>query len=187
MKKVSLLLITIVLLFTSCSLGGTIVDRFFGITNSSRYPLSGNDRSKANARFDQILTACKNQDEVALKEMFSKKSIDEAEDMDGSIRALLDFFQGEMVSYDDWGVLGADAGKNDDGTGRNWKRLRSTYDVETSEQKYRFAIEEFTVDTADPDNVGIRSMYIIEAGNSDLEFAYWGDGKWTPGITIEKE
>lgn len=173
MNKFYALLASIVLLFTSCSMG-----EMHMITN---------DTQIANNSFEEIIDAIQSKNENAFKGLFSKKAITEDENFDESVLALIDFFEGKIISYNDWGGPQSSQGKNDDGTGRNWKRLRSTYDVETSEQKYRFAIEEFTVDTADPDNVGIRSMYIIKAEDSDLEFAYWGDGKWTPGITIEKK
>ena len=42
-------------------------------------------------------------------------------------------------------------------------------------------------DTADADNVGIRSLYIIRlADDTDPQFAYRGDEKYTPGININK-
>lgn len=50
---------------------------------------------------------------------------------------------------------------NADGTGRYWKCLYATYDVETTQDQYRFAMEFMLQDTADADNVGIRSLYVI--------------------------
>lgn len=143
------------------------------------------DREVANERFEQILDTISNQDEKALKKLFSQKAITDTDVFDKSVIKLFDFFQGKVVEYDDRGALGVDGGKNDDGTGRNWKSMQSTYDVETSEGEYRFAIKEYTMDTADRDNIGIYSLYIIKAEDSDLEFAYWGGGKWVPGINIE--
>lgn len=160
--------------------------KFQDIVSSSN-PLSRNDNDAANAQLEQILSACEKRDESAMKALFSKRTIDEAADLDETITALFDFFQGEVMSYDDWGGPGVSAGMNEGGTGRHWKRIRSTYDVETSEQRYRFAIEGYTVHTFDPDSVGISSLYVIKAEDSDLSIAYWGDGKFTPGITIEQK
>lgn len=184
MKKISLLLTAIVILFTSCSSGGIILDSVFGGCNSSENFVIGDDRSIANTQFEKVLEIINKRDDVAMKALLSSQIVNESADLDASIRVLFDFFEGEVVSYDDWGGPGVYVGKNDDGTGRNWKKIQSTYDVETSKQRYRFAIEEFTFDTANPDNVGIYSLYIIKAEDSNLQFAFRGDGKWTPGINI---
>ena len=74
-----------------------------------------------------------------------------------------------------------------DGTGRYWKCLYATYDVETTQDQYRFAMEFMLQDTADADNVGIRSLYVIRlADDPNPQRAYRGDGEDTPGINIHK-
>lgn len=173
-KKICFLLISLILLLTACTSGGSHMWGFFD-----------NDREVSNERFEQILEAIKNKDKTALKKMFSKKAITDADEFDQTMIDLFDLFQGEVISWDDWGGTGSEYGMNDDGTNRSWKFIQSTYDVQTSQQKYRFAIKEFTKDTADPDNIGIYSLYIIKEEDSNLEFAYGGDGKWTAGIVIE--
>lgn len=173
-----MLIVTIItLLLSSCSSGGPhMFSRLFD-----------NDKDVANAKMDKVLEAIKNKDKDSLKSMFSKKAIAEAENFDQSIADLFDFFQGDFVSYNDWTGPMVEEGRNDDGTGRNWKSTESTYDVDTSEQKYRFAIKGFTKDTADPDNIGICSLYIIKKEDTNEKFAYWGDNKWTPGINFNKK
>lgn len=107
--------------------------------------------------------------------------------MEEAVRALFDYYQGEMISYDDWGGANLAGGMNDDGTGRRWTALYSTYDVETTRDKYRFAMEFMLQDTADADNVGIRSLYVIRlADDPEPQHAYRGDGEDTPGINIYK-
>ena len=150
------------------------------MNNSSLFK---SDASIANERFEQILDACQKQDATALKEMFSEKAISEAANFDDSITALFDFFQGEVVTYENFGGgLKVDKEKHRDGGSLKW--MSSTYDVETSVRKYRFAFREFTIDTVDPKNVGVYSLYIIKAEDSKTEFAYWGGHE--PGIIIEK-
>ena len=170
----SLSLAFMILFLSSCSLGG----------DNMRMGLFDNDAQIANDSFEKIIEAIQGRDTDKIKSLFSKKSIEETDDFDEDVLALFNFYQGEMSSYNDWGARSADEGKNDDGTGRDWKSIQSTYDVETSKQKYRFAIKTFILDTADPDNVGICSLYIIKAEDSDLQFAYWGDRLWTPGINV---
>jgi len=145
--------------------------------------LLDNDRDIANAKMDTVLEAIKNKDKDALKAMFSKKAISQAGNFDESINQLFEFFQGDFISYNDWGGPGAYEDRN---YGDIQKELDSTYDVTTSKQKYRFAIKEFTADTVNPDNVGIWSLYIIKMEDTDPQFAYLGDGKDTPGINFNK-
>ena len=170
-----LFIFIITLLLTSCSLPHTF------------NRLLDNDEKVANKRFEQILDAIENSDENALKKLFSQKSIAVDNDLEESIFELFDFYQGELVYYNNWSGPIVEEGKNDDGTSRSYKFMESTYDVETSKQKYCFAIKEYVSDTADPDNVGIYSLYVILAENTNIQFAYWGDGKWTSGIVIDQK
>ena len=191
-KRILLSLILLIAMFlSSCSLGGDILDKlkegqFFQSTDSDGNAIWGryseNDQETANARMDKVLAVIKNKDVNALKAMFSKKVIANTENLDQSIADLFDYFQGDFISYNDWG--GPLAEETFD-YGDKQKILCSSYDVVTSEQTYRFAIQDFTTDTADPDNVGIWSLYIIKmADDTDPQFGYWGDGKDTPGINI---
>lgn len=164
----------ITLILTSCSLGGS--EMFRGIFDD--------DQKISNDRMEKILLVLQEKDEDALRKMFSKNAITQAENFDGSIIELFDFFKGEFESYNDWSGPIVEEGRNDDGTGRNWKSTESTFDVITSEQKYRFAIKVFTKDTTEIDNIGIYSMYVIKMEDTNEEFAYWGDNKWSPGINI---
>lgn len=175
MKKISSLLIALLFLLTSCS------------PRSSLEKLSffKDDAQISNDSFETIIKAIQNQDENLLKSLFSKKAIMEADDFEKSVTDLFDFYQGEMISYDDFGAQSINTGINDGEFGFIWKSIQSTYMVKTDEQIYRIAIKEFVQDTSDIDNVGIYSLYIIKEENSDPEFAYWGDGKWSPGIIID--
>jgi len=166
--------LTTTLLLSSCSFGESdLWSRF-----------NDNDQEIAASRLEKVLEAIKNEDTDGLKAMFSKNAIAQAENIDQSITDLFNYYQGDFVSYYDW-LPGAQGGINDDGSGRNWKELESTYDVKTSSGEYRIAIYEFVQDTADKDNVGVWSLYIIKMEDDiDPKLAYVGDGKDTPGISI---
>ena len=165
----------VILFLNSCSLrGARMIPRSFD-----------NDQNIANARMDKVLEAIQNKDKDALKALFSPKAIAEAEEFDQSIIDLFDYFQGDFISYNDQSAINVEEGLNDDGTGRRWKALYSTYDLETSNQEYRIAIKDFTVDTANSNNVGIYSFYIIKLEDDpDPKIAYRGDDKYTPGINF---
>ena len=174
MKKISVFLFAFILVLfsSSCSLRGPhLMERLFDT-----------DTEVANRNFEQVIKAVQNRDTDSLKTLFSKNAVESSENFEKDAIALFDFFQGEMVSYDDWGGGGADASRDQTG---EWKFILSTYDVETDKAQYRFAIKQFTKDTTDPDNIGIDSLYVIRAENSNLQYAYWGEHKWKPGITVE--
>jgi len=42
--------------------------------------------------------------------LFSEKSLKESQNAEEDIQALLDYFQGEMLSYNDWGGLELEGG-----------------------------------------------------------------------------
>ena len=180
MKKVCmLLLIAMAVLLTSCTIGGLPINRYAYMRVD--YTAAANDR------FEELITAVQKQDVAAVQSLFSQNALREAQDMEEAVRALFDYYQGEMISYDDWGGANLAGGMNDDGTGRRWTALYSTYDVETTQDKYRFAMEFMLQDTADADNVGIRSLYVIRlADDPEPQRAYRGDGEDTPGINIYK-
>lgn len=177
MKKITLLLV-IMMVFSSCSLGGLQLGK--------KGSFFQDDRAKANNSFEKLLDAIQNKDSIKLKSLFSKKALAKIKDFDALADNLFDYFQGDFVSYDDWGgAVGGDGLRED---GKEWYTIQPTYDVKTSEQDYRFAFKEFTVNEFEPDKVGIWSLYVIKmADDTDPKVAYRGDGKWTPGIVIDSK
>ena len=132
-------------------------------------------------------SACKqaSKDKDTLKSMFSKQALSEADNFDGNLNALFDYTQGEIQSWKSEGAYTFPEERNADGSGNHKKEAESTYVFTTSKQKYHVAIYEYTIDTANPDNVGVYSLCIVnEKDNPDSEIVYWGDGK--AGINIGK-
>ena len=143
-----------------------------------------NNKQIANERFEALLEAIQSKNAQAVKELFSDNAWAESGNMEKSILVLFDYFQGELVSYKSWAGPSVHATKNH---GEYWKSYDCTYDFETTQDKYRLAMEIITVDTADADNIGIRSLYIIRfEDDTDQNCAYRGDGEHTPGINIGK-
>ena len=173
MKKlmyVALILsIPLMLIFCSCS------------------PTIDNDKKTVDTRMEQVLGVIKKQDKSAMKKLFCKKALNDDKDIDKTISSLFVFFRGDVVSYKLYAGPVATEERNVDGPGSHKKELEATFDVVTQKQKYRIALQEFTIDTTHPDNTnGIYSLCIIKATNTDEHFAYWGEGKLgTPGIVIQ--
>ena len=174
-KLIWLPIVIVVLFFTSCSMGGTDVFKKAFVS----------DAQIADQTLEQVMSAIQKEDKEALKNLFSKKCVADTEDFDAKVTALMDYYKGEMTSYNNWGALNTNEGMNEDGTGRSWKNLQATYDVDTDKTGYRVAFQTCVKDTADADNIGIYSFYVIKAEDMDMQIAYWGDGKWTPGINID--
>lgn len=167
----TLMLLIGTLLLSSCSLGG---DREMIFDDSDK---------KADDRMEQIIETFKNKDQEGLKAMFSKQALSEAGDFDRNLDVLFGYVQGNIQSWESTGAYTFPEEKNADGTGNHKKEAESTYVFTTSEQEYQVAIYEYTIDTANPDNVGVYSLCIISTkDNQDLEFVYWGNGK--AGINI---
>lgn len=174
MKKLLLILLPIVMLLSSCSFGG------LGVNKSSFFQ---DDRTMANDTLEKVLIAIQNKDTATLKSLFSVEAFKDEDDFNTKANDLFEFYQGDFVSYDDWGGAVGGEGLREDG--KEWYAIQPTYDVKTSEQEYRIAFKEFTVNEFEPNKVGIWSLYIIKKSDDiDQNCAYRGDGKWTPGINI---
>ena len=69
--------------------------------------------------------------------------------------------------------------------GEYQQEYQCTYDVITTEGVFRFAIGIVVEDSADKDNIGVYALYVIRGENTDMDFAYGGDGNWNPGIHFD--
>lgn len=165
-RKIAIVfLLVFTMILSSCSLGGGRM--FFD-----------NDDKIANKRLEQVIEAIKNQDRDALKAMFSKNALAEADDFDEHIDYLFEFFQGEVESCDDGGGPIVD---EDTEYGKKTKEVKSFFDVITDKQKYVFFLLDYPVDTINPDNVGLYTLRVIKAEDEKAQLTYWQDMK-IPGI-----
>ena len=196
-EKILLLMIitTMTILLCSCSLGSWIKGitddeegHFFVEQSASGGAVLGrrldDGHSYANGQMEKVLKALQQKDKETLTDMFSKTAIAKEDDWEKSLDELFDYYQGEYISYDDWGGPGSGETVELD---KIEKDIESTYDVKTSVGEYRFSLFEYTENTFTEANVGIMSLYIIKMeDDTDQKSAYWGDGKNTPGINIGK-
>ena len=143
--------------------------------------LYNTDNKQADQLFEQIIETLENSDASLLKELFSPNATISAQNIDEEIKALLDFYDGQMTEYQRYGPASY-ASKNGSAI---VKELIVSYDVTTTIGMYRIAFKFCTHDSLTPANIGLLSIYIIKAEDSDMNFAYWGGDKWNPGITIE--
>lgn len=188
MKKIFALIIVLVLMLilTSCSLGGSQLKKFFGNDNQEgKFFNTGSqigryiedDGQIANERLEQLLEALKNKDKRAVKSMFSKKALSEAEDIDGHLDYLFEFFQGEIQKSEEC----FPATTKENNYGHIIKKSEWWTYVYTDKEKYVFIVIDFTEDTDHPDNIGLYTLRVIKAEDEDTEFERF-DKMEIPGI-----
>lgn len=165
-KGMFILMLTFLLILSSCSLESLFMS----------------DSQVVNVQFDKLLETIQSKDKEALKSLFSKQAILDAQTIDSNIELLFDYFQGDNATYEDDGGLVVDEANEN---GVRTKIIKKTYDVDTSVETYRFAICVVLADSINPDNVGIWSVYVIRMkDDTNPVYAYWGDNQYSPGINI---
>lgn len=147
-----------------------------------RFMIIDDDDKKADARLEQVLNAIKNQDKDALKELFSKKAMSEAEDFDEGAEYLFELFQGKVESWDgDGGPTVYESIEY----GKITKEMISAYDVVTDKQAYIFCLIDYPQDTQNPDNAGLYALRVVKAEDEKTQLSGWQSMK-VPGIYVPK-
>lgn len=167
MNKKVLILLILILSFNSC-LKGDVRTR---LLNNSR------DDEQADYLMELILDALKNKDKNTLREMFSKQSLLETDDINNGIEYLFDFFKGEVVSWERDGQIVSE--KND--YGDKVKEVKTWYNIDTEKQRYRVFLLDYITYTGKPENVGLYALRVIKAEDEETQFTFWQDMK-IPGI-----
>ena len=171
MRKTLILFLTVITLIFlySCSFGGKM-----GIID--------NDQRIAQETIEEILNAIQSKDKNTLKSLFAKNSLTEMQSFEESAEKLFNYFEGTLKSYDDGAGPFVETTKDEN---QILQLMESSFAVKTDKCEYRFAIQYITKDTACADNVGVHSLYLIKTNEDiNLEYVYWGDGQFTPGIHV---
>ena len=164
-KRIVLMLLILVnlMLFSSCG-------RNEGILVS--------EDKRADARMEQIVSAIKDKDNEALKSLFSKKALDEADDFVDGADSLFNFIQGDIVSWDRDGFASNESIR---GGKRSWM-IRFGFTVKTNKDVYQFYVIDYNIDTISTDNQGVYMLELIDNyGKRKLES--WQD-RMRAGIYI---
>lgn len=175
MKKVFVLVIAIIIATMTMFMGGcTIFDDLF----------APSDNEDADNKLQAFVQCLDNEDREGIKALFAQNKIAEISNFDESIEELLLYYEGEYMSVERHST-GVEEDK-DSGIVRKWYNM--SYDVTTDTTIYRMAFYWCVKDTGDDGNEGIESFYIIKATDDPNypQYAYGGDGLWTPGINIGK-
>lgn len=135
-----------------------------------------------NQTMEKMLIAAQSEDKQALLELFSKTLRKRNEELDKQADVFLAFFEGDIVGFGTSACVSDESVYED---GKKRKVGEGSYWIQTSEKNYYVAIHECTVDTFNKDNVGVISIYIIEADKWTEDYIYRGDGNWKSGINID--
>lgn len=163
------LLVSLCLAFNSCSL---VFGKPAGYYDSDE---------TTDARLNQAIEAINNKDKDALKAMFSKQALNEADDFDGKADDLFGFVQKKIIS---WDRIEHASGGGHYKYGHRTIRVDSYYYIYTGSQKYFLHMIDYPVDTDHPDNVGLYMLQVIKAEDEHL----WAETPITcAGISIIKE
>ena len=169
-NKIALMLVIVMslFLFSSC-------DKI-GHRNESGGIIIG-EGQKADERMEQIISAIKANDKEALKSLFSKKALDEIDDLDGEVDSLFNFIQGDITSWE------RDGWASDESIeyGKKSLMIRFAINVNTDKDKYRFFIIDYSTDTINPDNEGV---YMLEVRLAETHNSGSWQDRMRPGISI---
>lgn len=158
MKKILIFLLLVsILLLCSCKEG------------SGKMSIFDDGDKKADTRIEEILEILKNKDQDALKAMFSKQALDEANDFDSSMEYLVEFFQGNVDSW----KRDRFTSETSKESGKKSIMLISWYTVTTDEDMYMFFVIDYTENTITPDNAGLYTLRVIKAEDEETQFASW--------------
>ena len=183
-----LLLVILVISLSACTLRKedsvtALSDRqhksFASIANNPFMPES----EKTEAVITEILSCIEDQEQSALMSLIAPNQISDQALLEQQCNDLFQFFSGTVESRKWKGEQNSSSKKLDDYYGET----KVSYDIVTSEDRYRIALRFCTRDSGNEGNLGLYSIYIIQFENADPDFSYWGDRKWTPGINVVTE
>lgn len=180
MKKIVILIMCICFLLTSCSGSNAVIDKELSFWD---YIFRSDDYLCCTVLKD-IVRSIETKDKDLLLSLFSENTKSECPDLERQAEALLNYCSGKMISF---GEFRGHPSTHEyfHGDGNYEKELDPSYDINTTDGSYRISFFYKQVDTIDRGNEGILSLYVIKAEDDiDLNYAYHGDGKYTPGIHI---
>ena len=139
-------------------------------------------REKEDDRFEKVIEALEKKDKDALKAVFSKQALSDADDFDRRLDYLFDFFQGTVESWEKTGHGGGSSIGG--GTTEYWDLF---YTVITKKNVYRFYLLTYPVDTFNSDNVGLYTLRVVKKEDEDKVRGIKPAGVYVPDLDGENE
>ena len=109
------------------------------------------------------------QDAAAIKAQFAPNAVAAQPELDDQIEALLDYYAGKPWESDSPGCMTMDS-SNADGTGGRTSSFQM-HGMILTDRFYRFSLRGISVDTKNPDNVGIWALFLLQV-DQPTDYAY---------------
>lgn len=166
LKRISSIIIIVGVIFmSSCS----------SLQNRISRLLMTSDERAANKCFEQVVKALEKQDKEAIKDMFSKQALEEAEDFDENLDRLFEIFDGKLKPDNfDMGCVSESIE-----FGKKEKEIKVYFDISIDGVTYSIFLVDYPVNTLYPDNAG---LYTLRVSSVEEELS-WQE-KRIPGIYI---
>ena len=140
-------------------------------------------RKQTDALITELLSYMENQDQAAFLAQFAPNVISDPDMLEQQCADLFQFFSGTVESQTWKGAQNSASKKLDE----YHSETKVYYDIVTTEDHYRIAMNFCAEDNYDDGDLGLYSFYIIRFENTDPSHSYGGDGNWTPGINVVTE
>ncbi len=139
------------------------------------------DENEADTNMRKVVDCLEKEDKVCLKALFAPNAISDIKDFDKSMDDLITYFDGTYKETTR-STVGEDETVD---YGQITKMYPMSYDIVTTENKYRIAMDWYVIDDFDKGNIGIHSLFIIKYDDdTQTDYTYWGDGTNRNGIHI---
>lgn len=120
-------------------------------------------------QLNAILDAVVAQDAAAIRAQFAPNAVAAQPELDDQIEALLDYYAGKPWEIDSPGCMTMDS-SNADGTGGRTSSFQM-HGMILTDRFYRFSLRGISVDTKNPDNVGIWALFLLQV-DQPTDYAY---------------
>lgn len=120
-------------------------------------------------QLNAILDAVVAQDAATVKAQFAPNAVAAQPELDDQIEALLDYYAGKPWEIDSPGCMTMDS-SNADGTGGRTSSFQM-HGMILTDRFYRFSLRGISVDTKNPDNVGIWALFLLQV-DQPTDYAY---------------
>lgn len=169
-KSSSLLILLLLILFCAAILTGCANLKIsMGLVQHAVGGLYDPTDQIAEDQLNAILEAAVAQDAAAIKAQFAPNAIAAQPELDDQIEALLDYYAGKSWEIDSPGCMTMDS-SNADGTGGRASSFQM-HGMILTDRFYRFSLRGISVDTKNPDNVGIWALFLLQV-DQPTDYAY---------------
>ena len=169
-KSSSLLILLLLILFCAAILTGCANLKIsMGLVQHAVGGLYDPTDQIAEDQLNAILETAVAQDVAAIKAQFAPNAIAAQPELDDQIEALLDYYAEKSWEIDSPGCMTMDS-SNADGTGGRVSSFQM-HGMILTDRFYRFSLRGISVDTKNPDNVGIWALFLLQV-DQPTEYAY---------------